>query len=148
MTSVDVSSFTKYASTLRNYAPRLSAGVGGAMRTTAAAVAADIKERTAYSSRIPGSVVVAPVPGGATITVGGASAPDASPIENKGKGFVRHPTFVARADLPGPPGSWTAKNSHPAYFHPAMEAAEATAESQLTTSVDATFAAIAAEAGS
>lgn len=46
---------------------------------------------------------------------------NAAAIENQGKGFVRHPVFVKRADLPGPAGRWTEKNSHPAFLAPAFE---------------------------
>lgn len=40
------------------------------------------------------------------------------PIENNGKGFVRHPVFIPRSQLPGPPGRWTSKNSRPAFLLP------------------------------
>lgn len=50
----------------------------------------------------------------AKIQFGGDAAPDAAPIENKGKGFVRHPVF-------GNKDVWTAKNSHPPFLGPAFE---------------------------
>jgi hypothetical protein len=52
------------------------------------------------------------------ITFGGDAAPNAAPIENRGKGFVRHPTF-GRKDGPN---DWTSKNSHPAFMATALAA--------------------------
>jgi len=51
-------------------------------------------------------------------------APNAVPIENHGKGFVRHPVFVPKSELPGPPGSWTDKHSHPSFLAAAAKGKE------------------------
>lgn len=75
-------------------------------------VADDVRSASSFSSRIPQSVKVrTTASGNVRISVGGAGAPDAVPIENKGKGFVRHPVFGDR-------NVWTAKNSRPAYLLP------------------------------
>lgn len=75
----------------------------------------EARRNSAYSSRIPGSIRTrtnkARMAG--YVTAGGKAAPDAAAIENKGKGYVRHPTF---GHLP-----WTNKSSHPAFFAPAVE---------------------------
>lgn len=78
-------------------------------------VARDARSRAAFSSRIPSSIKVSTARGSVTVKAGGSSAPDAAPIENKGKGHVRHPVF-------GHMNVWTDKNSPPAYLHPALDA--------------------------
>lgn len=52
--------------------------------------------------------------GNAKVVAGGAQAPEAAPIENRGAGFVRHPTFGHRERM-------TSKNSHPAFLAPAFD---------------------------
>jgi hypothetical protein len=47
------------------------------------------------------------------ILVGGPNAPNAAPIENHGKGHVRHPVFGDREDF-------TDKNSRPAFAEPVV----------------------------
>lgn len=46
---------------------------------------------------------------------GSTGASDAAPIENRGKGFVRHPVF-------GHMDVWTSTNSHAAFLSPAFDA--------------------------
>lgn len=67
-----------------------------------------------YSNRIPQSGKTSVRLLKAKVTFGGQGPPDAAPIENKGKGFVRHPVF-------GNKDNWTAKNSHPAFLTPAFD---------------------------
>jgi hypothetical protein len=81
-----------------------------------AEVASDVKANASYSTRIPGSVKVRPTAAGnVRISIGGDAAPNAVPIENKGRGFVRHPVFGKRE-------VFTSKNSHPAFLLPAFAA--------------------------
>jgi hypothetical protein len=91
------------------------------MRAGGELVAADIKQRASFSKRIPSSVVLRTTGANFKITVGGAAAPNAVPIENRGKGFVRHPTYSPRPAVDEKVG-WTSKNSHPAVGAPALEA--------------------------
>jgi hypothetical protein len=137
--SVDASSFTKFASALRTNAPTLQTKIKGALASTAESVAGKARSNASYSTLIPGSIKVVGTGTTVEVTAGGASAPDAVPIENKGKGYVRHPTFVARADLPGPPGSWTSKHSHKAFFAPAVAESLPTLLDEATTAVDETL---------
>lgn len=53
--------------------------------------------------------------GNVKIVGGGDAAPGAAPVENKGKGFVRHPVWGNR-------NVWTNKNSRPAFLAPALDA--------------------------
>ena len=86
----------------------------------------EARRNASYSKRIPGSIRgrVSVRGFSGSVAAGGPKAPNAAPIENKGKGHVRHPIFVPRAQLPGPPGSWTEKNSHPAFLSTAVEGKE------------------------
>lgn len=81
------------------------------LRAIGQTVADDVKAATSYSTRIPGSVKVrTTAAGNVKVTIGGDAAPNAVPIENKGRGFIRHPVFGRDV--------WTAKNSRPAFLLP------------------------------
>jgi hypothetical protein len=73
----------------------------------------DAQGRTSYSKRIPQSGRVRVTAAGNPEVV--FTAPNAAPIENAGKGFVRHPTYGHR-------DRFTDKNSHPAFAAPALAA--------------------------
>jgi hypothetical protein len=67
--------------------------------------------------------------GNVKIVAGGPNAPAAAALENRGKGFVRHP---------GPGNdreNWTTKNSRPAAMAPALEAHRAEVEAALEAAV-------------
>jgi hypothetical protein len=86
------------------------------LRAIGEVVAQDARADASYSTRIPQTIKVRVTSGGnVKVVMGGDAAPDAVPIENKGKGFVRHPTFGKRGA-----GDWTSKNSHPAILLPAF----------------------------
>ncbi|GAC1530886.1 MAG: hypothetical protein NVS3B1_23560 [Marmoricola sp.] len=79
-------------------------------------VAQGVRAASSWSTRIPGSVKVSvTAAGNVRVSVGGDAAPDAVPIENKGKGFVRHPVFGKRE-------TWTARGSKPAFLLPTFAA--------------------------
>lgn len=73
----------------------------------------DAQGRASYSKQIPGSGKVRVGAGGNPKIV--FTAPNAAPIENKGRGFVRHPVYGHR-------DRWTNKNSHAAFAQPALDA--------------------------
>lgn len=73
----------------------------------------DAQGRASYSKQIPDSGRVRVTAGGNPQVV--FTALNAAPIENSGKGFVRHKVF-------GHDDRWTAKNSHPAFAAPALDA--------------------------
>jgi hypothetical protein len=114
----DTRQLSKLARDLRKASPEAWKAYRVAVRAAAQIVAEDAKSRASFSHRIPGSIKVRVTSGGnVKVVAGGDAAPDAAPIENKGKGFVRHPTFGRTG-----PGDWTSKNSHPAYLAPAFDA--------------------------
>lgn len=77
-------------------------------------VADDAKADASYSKRIPGTIKVRVTAGGnVKVVMGGDAAPNAVPIENRGRGRVRHPVY-------GHMDRWTSKNSHPAILLPAF----------------------------
>jgi len=73
----------------------------------------DAQGRASYSKQIPASGRVRVTAAGNPQVV--FTAPNAAPIENSGKGFVRHPVYGHR-------DRWTDKNSHPAFAAPALAA--------------------------
>jgi hypothetical protein len=121
---IDTKQFSMLVRGIRASGPAGKAAVRGAMAESAAIVKAEAARRASFSRRIPASLKARATATNFKVSAGGEAAPNAAPIENKGRGFVRHPIFVPLDKLPGPPGSWTEKNSHPAVLSPAFEATE------------------------
>jgi hypothetical protein len=114
--TVDTRALSRLAVQLRASAPEAWLAYRKSVRAVAEVVMRDAQGRVAYSDRIPGSMKIRTSGrGNVSIVAGGANAPDAPAIENKGKGFVRHPVF-------GDKNVWTSKNSHPAFLAPALDA--------------------------
>ena len=112
--AVDVEAIRVLAADLRRVSPAAWAATKVALAKGGELVLRDAQANASYSSRIPASgVVQVSATGGVRVRFGGDEADDAAPIENKGKGFVKHPVFGNR-------GVWTAKNSHPAFLAPAV----------------------------
>lgn len=87
----------RLAQGLRAASPAAYRSYQRTVRVGAAKVLADAQSRASYSQKIPGSGRVRMLPNGnARVTFGGPSAPDAAPLENRGRGFVRHPLFGNR----------------------------------------------------
>jgi len=124
---------------------RLAERIGASMRVVRPAfrhsalgaampVLADARARASYSHRIPAAMRVRMVGNLVVeIIVDGNAAPDAAPIENKGRGFVRHPTFARGGDRSQ--WHWTNKNSHPAFLRPALDAHRAEVELAIEAGV-------------
>jgi hypothetical protein len=142
---VDLASFKHLARDIRRAAPGLSAELKRRLRAAGAGIVAQAKARASYSTRIPGSIKSGARGLTVVIQAGGSRAPNAVPIENKGRGFVRHPVFVPRAELPGPAGSWTDANSHPAFLAPAFKEGAAEAAAEIGAAVDSIVRQIAEE---
>lgn len=114
--SMDARQVSRIAREIRRASRPAWLALRGRLREIGVEVADDVRANASYSSRIPGSVKVrVTAAGNVRVSIGGDSAPDAVPIENKGRGFVRHPVFGSR-------NSWTDKNSHPAFLLPAFAA--------------------------
>lgn len=117
--SMDARQVGRVARGIRAASPEAWKAARVALLSVGEGVAEDVRSSTSWSSRIPGSVKVrVTAAGNVRVSVGGDAAPDAVPIENKGKGFVRHPTFGRRDN----PNDWTNKNSRPAFLLPAFAA--------------------------
>lgn len=113
---IDVAALREAAAVMRATIPAAHAAAKVALAEGGEMVAKTAAGNASYSDKIPGSLRVV-VTGTLIVRVyaGGDSAADAAAIENRGKGFVRHPVFGNRA-------AWTDKNSHPAFLQPAGEA--------------------------
>jgi hypothetical protein len=120
---IDTKQFSLLVRGIRASGPAGKAAVRGAMRESAELVKAEAAQRASFSSRVPGSLTARATATNFKVSAGGEAAPDAAAIENKGRGFVRHPTYSPRPGVPERVG-WTDKNSHPAFLSPAMEAKE------------------------
>lgn len=113
---------------LRRVSPEAWKAYKKAIRAEAEIVLRDAQARARQPGPKPGSqgaqrsaasLHIRVTPGGnVKIKGGGDAAPAAAPIENKGKGFVRHPVYGNRAN-------WTSKNSHAAFLTPAFDAHKA-----------------------
>jgi hypothetical protein len=119
---VDTAGLNRLARDIARVAPEAAKGLTKGMAAAGEVIAANAKARVSYSKRIPGSIKVRAARGNVRVSAGGEAAPNAAPIENKGRGFVRHPVFVPMDKMPGPKGSWTEKNSHAAFLAPALDA--------------------------
>jgi hypothetical protein len=114
---LDTSGLTKLARDLRALGPAQDRAVRLGIRHVVNKVRDAARSNASFSTRIPGSVKshvsVRGLSG--SVSAGGSAAPDAAPIENRGKGHVRHPIF-------GDKTKWTDKNSHSAFLAPAVRA--------------------------
>jgi hypothetical protein len=122
MIVADTRGMDRLARNLRASAPAAYRGARKGLRLAAGPVLTRAQANAGYSSRIPSSGRVV-ITSGLVVRVvfGGKSAPNAAPIENDGKGFVRHPTFSPRPGVPQKVG-WTSVNSHPSFLHSALDA--------------------------
>lgn len=115
---VDTRDLTRLSRELQRTAPQAHAALKVAFRAAGGIVANDARNRSSkYSKRIPGSIRLIVRSNTVLIRAGGAAAPNAAPIENHGKGHVRHP--IPRTD------KWTDKNSPPAFLGPSVDAHQA-----------------------
>lgn len=135
---VDTAGLNALARDLGRVAPEAAKGLTKGMAAAGEVIAADAKQRVSYSKRIPSSFKVRATRGNVRVSAGGDAAPNAAPIENQGKGFVRHPTYSPRPSAPERVG-WTDKNSHPAFLEPALDA---TAGEVIELVEDALFEAV------
>ncbi len=113
----DTQQLSRLARALRDAGPEVWKECRAKLRAAGQIVADDAKLRSSpFSGRIEYSIHVrTTASGNVKVIAGGESAPDAAAIENRGKGFVRHPVFGNRE-------VWTDKNSHPAFLAPALDA--------------------------
>lgn len=127
----DTAALSRLSRSLRRASPAVWAAYKVAVREAAEIVLEDMKRRAEFSSRIPQSGRVVVTAGGNVKIV--FDAPDAAPIENGGKGKVRHPVYGHR-------DRWTDTNSHPAFAAPALAAHQdemlAAIEKALTEAVN------------
>jgi hypothetical protein len=113
--AVDTKQLATLTRSLRRAGPESAAATRGAIRDAGEIVAEEARVRSSFSSRIEWSIKSRAAGGNFKVTAGGEAAPNAAPIENKGRGHVRHPVYGDR-DV------WTEKNSPPAYLGPALDA--------------------------
>lgn len=135
--ALDTSSFRRLAADLRRGAPLVYRDAHAAFRLALEPIAEDARARSSFSSRIEYTIKIRGSGLSLKIVAGGEQAPDAAPIENRGRGHVRHPTWGHR-------DRWTDKNSPPAYLTPAFEAGQERflreCEAALMASVDRVIA--------
>jgi hypothetical protein len=84
------------------------------LRAAGNLVAADARNRAAFSPDTAGSIRVLVSRGNVKVRAGGGTVTQAAPLENRGKGHPRHPLFGDRE-------YWYA-NKTPAYLAPALDA--------------------------
>lgn len=122
----DTAALSRLARNLRASGPAAWKAYKVSVRAAAQVVLADAQSRASFSQRIPQSGRVQVTAAGNVKIV--FTAPDAAPIENGGKGFVRHPVFGNRE-------AWTSKNSHPAFAAPAVEAGQEAMVAAIETAI-------------
>lgn len=111
--SVNVTGLQDLADKLRAVSAASAETLQRSLAEAGELVAAEARALSSYSTKVPGSIHTDVVgPGLVRVST---QLQEAVAIENRGKGFVRHPLFGTRTH-------WYSKNSHPAYLHPALEA--------------------------
>lgn len=112
----DTAQLSALARNLRRASPEAWKACRVSLKALASPLLAEMQGTAAtFSTRIPATGRIKVTSGGnVKITFGGEAAPNAAPIENKGKGHVRHP--VPHTD------QWTDKNSPPAFMAPILAA--------------------------
>ncbi len=112
---IDTSELKRFAVQLRKSAPELSKEFNAGLRAGGELVAQQAKSNASFSSRIPGSIKVRRAGVKVTVSAGGASAPEAAPLEHGGQpGTFRHPVFGNRE-------VWVNQPARP-FLMPAVEA--------------------------
>jgi len=137
--SVDVSELKAFAKDLRAADKQLAKAMQLRLRKAGELVADEARRRSSFSRRIPASIKVRVSGVTVKVVAGGSQAELAAAVENHGRGYVRHPVFVPKSQLPGPPGRWTNKNSHPAFLAPALEAKQEQVVEMVAAAVDETL---------
>lgn len=131
---IDTRDFHKFAAALRRGSPVAAKELRLNLRGAGEIVAKKVRDKAPGS--IKGSVKVRAAGASVTVTAGNNGKWWAIPIENKGRGNVSHPTFGH--------DPITNKNSHPAFFHPAVEESrpelEAAALDALVTAIESVVA--------
>jgi len=91
LVTVNTSGLRDVAASLRQAAKRLPAAHRTALLKGAERIAVDARAKASWSTRIPGSVKVKALGSRISVT---ADAPNAAPLENRGKeGEFKHPVF-------------------------------------------------------
>lgn len=109
LVTVNTSGLRDVAAALRQAAKRLPTAHRAALREGAEKIAVDARAKASWSTRIPGSVRVKARGDRVSVT---ADAPDAAPLENRGKeGEFKHPVF-------GNAGVVVSQKARP-FLHPA-----------------------------
>jgi hypothetical protein len=131
---IDTHELKDLARDLRKFRPESYKEFRGQMKKAALIVVAEARGRARYSKQIPPSIKPSLTASGTAVSIkaGGTRAPNAAPIENKGKGFVRHPVF-------GDVENWTSAGSHPAFLSPSVDAKAEELTETVAEVVDRTF---------
>jgi hypothetical protein len=125
---VDASEMTRLARDLKRAAPEVYAAFRGELRAVAQVVATEAKSRASFSTRIPATIKVRAGVGTVKVVAGGPGAPDAAPLENKGRaGTFRHPVFGDR-------NVWVEQQARP-FLAPALEAHRETVATGIEVAV-------------
>ncbi len=112
--TVDMSELKEFAARLKRADPQLSKDFLKAESAAGEIVASAARSRASFSRKIPGSIRTRRRGTRVRVEAGGASAPNAAPIENHGiPGVFRHPVF-------GNYDNWVSQAAHP-FLTPAAE---------------------------
>lgn len=125
----DARALTELGAAFRRVAPESYKATQKVVRAVALEVLESAKGRASYSSRIPASGKVRMVGLNAKVSFGGDAAPDAAPIENRGKGHVRHPLWGNR--------DYWYENPQPAFLAPSLLEKSALIDEALGDAVEA-----------
>ena len=127
--NVNVSGLQGLAAKLRTVSTTAEQKFYDGLEEAGELIADEARARSNYSSKIPGSIHTE-MAGPGLVRVG-STLREAVAIENRGKGFVRHPLYGTR-------DHWYS-NPQPAFLHPAAEARRAEARDKVVEVVHEAF---------
>lgn len=105
--SIDVSQLKKLSADLRRVSPALQKDFLKGLGLAGDVVASAAKSKASFSTRIPGTIKVRRRGVRVSVVAGGANAPHAGPLDNRGNaGSFRHPVF-------GNYDVWVSQPAHP-----------------------------------
>jgi hypothetical protein len=133
---INTKDFAKFVSDLKSSGltsdAEMAKQLGKAFSQGGKTIAALAKSNASFSSRIPSSIKARRSGARVSVQAGGPTAPDAAPLDNKGRGgLFRHPVF-------GNKNVWVNQPARP-FLQPALEKGAPGVIEELNVELDRTF---------
>lgn len=126
--TIDTGSIDKLARTIKQASPAVAKTLTKELKLARDAVAAEARSRASFSTKIPATIKGSGTGATLKVSAGGAAAPNAAPLENRGKqGTFRHPVFGT--------DTWVNQQAHP-FLTPALAAQREILAARIDAAID------------